>query len=99
MTDSLLKEAMKLTPAERLELIEQIWDSLEQDSAFVQLTPAQDAELDRRLGRLEATGPQGESWDVVEAELQRRVKDYEANPRAGSAWEKVKERLLSRYRS
>ncbi len=38
----------RLTPAERLELIGRLWDSLEPED--VRLTPRQDAELGRRIG-------------------------------------------------
>jgi putative addiction module component (TIGR02574 family) len=41
----------RLTPAERLALIAQLWDSLEDHQ--VPLTPAQQTELERRLATLE----------------------------------------------
>ena len=59
-----------LSPQERLDLIGQLWDSL--DTSDVQLTPAQAAELDRRLETLDEDIKDG--WDVgdVLAELRRR---------------------------
>ena len=48
-----------LTPQQRLELIEQLWDSLTPDE--VPLTPAQSAELQRRLDRLDREGSADEA--------------------------------------
>ena len=47
----------RLTPEQRLRLLEQIWDSLSDDD--VPLTAAQREELDRRLDDLEREGPRG----------------------------------------
>ena len=49
MTASILssEQIAQLTPEQRLALIEALWDSLEQDDLPV--TPAQAAELDRRM--------------------------------------------------
>jgi len=52
-----------LTPAEKLELINKLWDSLESDD--VPLTDAQKQELDRRLGLDEPGTP----WEEVAARL------------------------------
>jgi putative addiction module component (TIGR02574 family) len=57
-----------LTPDERLELIEHLWDSLTPEQ--VPLTEAQQEELQRRLERLDRDGVSGRSWDEVE----RRVR-------------------------
>lgn len=57
----------ELSPQQRLELIEQLWDSL--TAADVPLTPAQRAELRRRLERLEREGVSGRSWDEVELRI------------------------------
>jgi putative addiction module component (TIGR02574 family) len=58
-----------LTPEEKLELIDDLWRSLEPGD--LSLTPEQKAELDRRLDRLEREGPQGVPWEVVRAEMSR----------------------------
>ena len=54
-----------LTPEERLELLEQLWDSLTPTPEAVPLTDAQRAELDRRLDDLEREGPVGVTWDEM----------------------------------
>jgi len=53
----------RLSPAERLRLLEQLWDSLSDDD--VPLTSAQRRELDRRLDDLEREGPRGIPWEEV----------------------------------
>ena len=53
----------KLSPDERLKLLEQLWDSLSDQE--VELTPAQRAELDRRLDELDREGPTGIPWEEV----------------------------------
>ncbi len=53
----------RLSPEQRLRLLEQIWDSLSDDE--VPLTRAQREELDRRLDDLEREGPRGIPWDEV----------------------------------
>jgi len=58
-----------LTPAERIQLAEDLWDSLPQDSDLPSLSPAQRAELDRRLAEYELHPGSGESWEVVRARI------------------------------
>ena len=52
-----------LTPQERIELAERLWDSLA--DADIDLTPAQAAELERRRARLANEGPQGRPWREI----------------------------------
>ena len=60
----------RLTPQERLDLISRLWDSL--DASDIPLTPAQEAELDRRLASLDQDIAHGSTWEQIEAELDRR---------------------------
>jgi putative addiction module component (TIGR02574 family) len=60
-----------LTPEQRLELLEQIWDSLSATPGAVPLTQPQREELDRRLDELDAEGPVGIPWE----EVYRRLRD------------------------
>lgn len=57
----------QLTRRERLDLIEQLWDSLADED--LPLTTAQREELDRRLDRLDREGPTGVPWGQVRAEM------------------------------
>ncbi|MBB6249740.1 addiction module protein [Nitrospirillum iridis] len=59
-----------LTPAEKLALIGEIWDSIEADA--VPLTRAQAAEIERRLETLDEDIKHGIDADALEAELDRR---------------------------
>ena len=61
-----------LTPDERLDLLEQLWDSLAAKPEAVPLTEAQRAELDRRLDELEVEGPIGIPWDEVMSRILSR---------------------------
>ena len=54
-----------LSPEERLRLIEELWDSLNEKPGAVPLTNAQREELDRRLDDLERSGLEGIPWDQV----------------------------------
>ena len=53
---------------ERMQLVEDIWDSIAADQATLPLTDEQRAELDRRLDAYETDNIQGrEASDVVKA--------------------------------
>jgi putative addiction module component (TIGR02574 family) len=64
----------KLSIAERIQLAEDLWDSIPPGEADLPLTEAQKAELDRRLEDLERDPDSGESWEVVRARLYDRLK-------------------------
>jgi putative addiction module component (TIGR02574 family) len=59
MSSRLLNSALKLSKSQRILLVEQIWDSLSDQQLEPDLTGEQKAELDRRLARLDKTGPLG----------------------------------------
>jgi putative addiction module component (TIGR02574 family) len=61
-----------LSPEERLRLIEELWDSLNERPGTVPLTNAQREELDRRLDDLECSGPEGIPWDQVLQQIRSR---------------------------
>ena len=63
-------EITRLSPDERLALIAQLWDSLEQHQ--LPLTQAQQIELERRLASLDQDRQQGVTWAALKAELERR---------------------------
>jgi len=60
----------KLTKKERLDLIGELWDSLAPED--VSLTPAQEAELARRMATFEADLKEAMPWDEVEVEVNKR---------------------------
>jgi putative addiction module component (TIGR02574 family) len=62
----------QLSVAERIILVEQIWDSIASEQAAIPLTPAQEAELDRRLEAYRKSPQEGDSWEDVKARIQGR---------------------------
>jgi len=64
----------KLSIAERIQLAEDLWESIPEEGADVSLTDAQKAELDRRLDDLQRNPDAGEPWEVVRARLYERLK-------------------------
>jgi putative addiction module component (TIGR02574 family) len=62
-TEFMAKRAVdisQLSAVERLALIEELWESLDQEERdAIPLTPEQEAELDRRLDALDRDGVQG----------------------------------------
>ncbi len=63
-------EIARLSPPERLELIGQLWDSLE-DEQFP-LTDVQQEEVARRLTSLDRDRREGITWAALKAELEQR---------------------------
>jgi putative addiction module component (TIGR02574 family) len=63
-------EIVRLSPPERLALIAQLWDSLEDDQ--LPLTDAQRAELERRMASLDQDRNEGVTWAALKAELEQR---------------------------
>jgi putative addiction module component (TIGR02574 family) len=63
----------KLSVAERIQLAEDLWDSIAAGAGDLPLTDAQRAELDRRLADLERDPGAGESWDVVRTRIEKRL--------------------------
>ena len=60
-----------LTIEQRLELIEALWDSLDQSE--VPITPAQGAELDRRMEDFDQSAALAEPWDVVRKRIEQNL--------------------------
>ena len=69
-SQSQLPPEIRIMPlAQRLDLVEQIWDSIYEDQEQFELTDAQKAELDRRLAAHAAAPDRGVSWQEVKANL------------------------------
>ena len=64
----------RLSPAERLQLVGEILDSLDAERATLPLTEAQLQELDRRLASLEANPAAVSPWEEVEARVLARLR-------------------------
>jgi putative addiction module component (TIGR02574 family) len=71
MTPKALRdEILRLSANERLQLVEEIWDSLAAEPDSIPVPDWHKAELDRRLDN-PAPGP-GESWEEVRARLRKQ---------------------------
>jgi len=68
----LLTQILQLPPDQRMQLIADIWDSLDPATA-APLTPALAAELDRREAEADADPSAGSSWTDIKRELQAKL--------------------------
>jgi putative addiction module component (TIGR02574 family) len=64
-----MADVLELSPAERILLVEEIWDSVASVPESVEVTPAQRAELDRRLEAYRDDPKAGDPWEVVKARI------------------------------
>jgi len=64
----------RLSVAERLTLVQQIWDSIAAEAEQAPLTEAQKQEVDRRLAAHEADPQAAIPWEQVEAEALARLR-------------------------
>jgi putative addiction module component (TIGR02574 family) len=63
-----------LSPEQRLQLLDQIWDSLATTPESVPVTSVQREELERRLDELDRVGPVGIPWDDVVRRVRGQTK-------------------------
>lgn len=69
MSSNLTEEAKKLSIAERINLVEEIWDSIAEENGCFELSEAQKEELDRRLESFRADPSRGRTWEEIRAEF------------------------------
>jgi putative addiction module component (TIGR02574 family) len=67
-----LEDILQLSVAERLDLMEKIWDSITAISEALPLTEAQCAELDRRMQAHSKNPEDVETWNEVKARIRQR---------------------------
>ena len=72
MNAELLATAQSLPLPERIELAEALWDSITQDGYEPPLTPAQAAELDRRLEEHRRNPQAAVPWEQVKTQLEEK---------------------------
>ena len=74
MNASLSEQLLKLTPAERIQLAEDLWDSVTAEpAALPPLSVAQCNEIDRRLQEHAKNPAAAMSWDDVRRQLWARL--------------------------
>ncbi len=69
MSSNLTEEAKKLSVAERIALVEEIWDSIAEENGCFELTEAQQQELDRRLESFRGNPSQGRTWEEIKTDF------------------------------
>ena len=72
MTNALREELFKLTAAERLELVEELWDSIADEDKALELTDEQREDLERRLAEADADPAGGSPWEEVRERIRQR---------------------------
>ncbi len=72
MSNALRQELLKLSAAERLELVEELWDSIAGDDEALAATDEQRADLERRLAEADADPTGGSPWEEVEERIRHR---------------------------
>jgi putative addiction module component (TIGR02574 family) len=69
MATNPLPEILKLSVSERIQLVEDIWDSIAAEPDALPLTEEQREELDRRLAEAESKPGVGKPWSEVKARI------------------------------
>ena len=61
----------ELTPTERLSLIDDLWESLSDDTALP-ISPSLGRELDRRVEEARQNPEEGRPWEAIRSDLEGR---------------------------
>ncbi|HZH17118.1 MAG TPA: addiction module protein [Archangium sp.] len=64
-----VSDLLHLSVAERIQLAEDLWDSVAAHPEQVETSEEQLAELEQRLAELDENPEAGESWDVVKTRI------------------------------
>lgn len=72
MSQLLKSNILNLSISERIQLVEDIWDSIIQAPEAVELSEEQKMELDRRLDNYHKTPDNGDSWEIVRERISIR---------------------------
>ena len=67
------KDILDLSISERIQLVEDIWDSIEQVPESVSLTEEEKAEIDRRLDAYHIDPNAGTPWSTVRERIKSRA--------------------------
>jgi putative addiction module component (TIGR02574 family) len=62
----------QLSVAQRILLVEEIWDTIAEQETDIPLTDAQRQDLERRIANYEANPKAGSTWEEVKARLRQR---------------------------
>ena len=64
-----MPEIQALSTAERIQLAQDLWDSIVDEEDACPLTDAQKAELERRIAKYEKNPLEGSSWEEVKKRI------------------------------
>ena len=73
MKSQSIAEYVKLSVPERIQLVEDIWDSIAEMPEELPLTEAQQVELDRRLDAYRRNPTEGSPWEYVKENILKKV--------------------------
>ena len=73
MEIDLFEEAKKRPFAEKMQLVEDLWDAIAAEAAQQRLSDAQRRLLEARLRESDANPDDGKPWDEVRAEIERSL--------------------------
>ena len=74
MSTATIREIKKLSVAERILLVEKIWETIPDESDELVLSAEQSKELDRRIKSIENGTARFVSWNEVRENLRKRRK-------------------------
>jgi putative addiction module component (TIGR02574 family) len=66
-------DLLELSVSERIQLVQELWDSIVAVPESVQLTEAQKQELDRRLEAYHQNPDAGSPWELVRERIRNRA--------------------------
>ncbi len=61
----------KLSVAERIVLVQDIWDSIAEEQSNFVLSDAEKQEIDRRIENYQKSGTQGRTWEEVKQRMRQ----------------------------
>jgi putative addiction module component (TIGR02574 family) len=65
-------EILQLSVAERIQIVEDIWDSISQFPENLPVSEAEKAELDKRLADYQENSNEGIEWETLKRNLSQR---------------------------
>jgi|JI10StandDraft_1071094.scaffolds.fasta_scaffold271464_3 putative addiction module component (TIGR02574 family) len=69
---NLTNELLGLSTAEKIELVEELWDSIPEGDEALALTPEQRIDLAQRLADADADPEGGTPWEVAREQVRQR---------------------------
>jgi len=68
-----IEQLRELPISERIQLVEDLWDTVAADSSHVRLSQTHLTELDRRIDRTEQNSNEGILWSSLKARIQNSL--------------------------